>query len=483
MWKSEIKRISDYCYEIPQDKSIGMLVPGRFYSAPDELDHILSEDGLSQLANVATLPGIQRYSLAMPDLHWGYGFPIGGVAAFSEDAGGVISPGGVGYDINCGVRLLRSKLMAEDVRGRIEDITHQIYRDIPVGTGTKGFISVTTNELKDVCRKGSRWAVEHGMGTQEDLNLTEDNGAIDNADPSFASQRAIERGRPQLGSLGAGNHFIEVQTVEEIYDKEAASVMGLSKGQITIMIHTGSRGFGYQCCDDALGVMQKAAVKYKLVLPDRQLACTPLGTPEAEHYFALMRSSANFAWCNRQILTHAIRLGVSRLLGFSQDELGLGLVYDLAHNIAKIEDHVVNGKLKKLCVHRKGATRAFPAGHPLVPDKYKSIGHPVLIPGSMGTNSYVLTGTKIALEQTFASCAHGAGRALGRRQALKQLDHEELLKEMHQKEIVIRAGSRKTLREEAPQAYKNVDSVVKACHESGIAKKVAKLRPLGVIKG
>jgi tRNA-splicing ligase RtcB len=483
MWKSEIKRITDYKYEIPMDKSMGMLTCGIFYTAPEGLDHIRSEDGLQQLANVATLPGIQKYSLAMPDIHWGYGFPIGGVAAFAADEGGVISPGGVGYDINCGVRLIRSNLMVKDIRGKIEEITHQMYRDIPVGLGDRGVIKVSNDDLLKVCKKGAAWAVEKGMGIKADLDCTEDNGCIANADAAHASKHAIERGRPQLGSLGSGNHFIEVQEVEEIYDDHSAGVMGLMKGQLTILIHTGSRGFGYQICDDSLSVMQKAAQKYGIQLVDRQLACAPLDSHEAQDYLALMRSAANFAWCNRQIIMDTIRKGLSRLLGKSWEELGLFLVYDLAHNIAKIEKHDVNGVTKELCVHRKGATRAFGPHHPLVPQRYSQIGQPVLIPGSMGTSSYILVGTEIALRDTFGSCAHGAGRMLGRREALKKLDHVKLLDDMKQKNIIIRAGSKKTLREEAPEAYKDVDMVVEAVHSSGISTRVAKLKPLGVIKG
>jgi tRNA-splicing ligase RtcB len=483
MWQGEIKRIDDYRYEIPLDKTKGMRVCGRFYTAPEGLEHIISEDGLQQMANVATLPGIQKYSLAMPDIHWGYGFPIGGVAAFDSNEGGVISPGGVGYDINCGVRLIRTNLMFDDFKEKIEAITHQIYRDIPTGLGTRGMIKVSTSELKDVCRKGAVWAVENDMGIQYDLDCTEDSGFIDGADPSLASNRAIERGRPQLGSLGAGNHFIEVQIVDEIFNTKAANAMGLEKGQIAIMIHTGSRGFGYQCCDDSLAEMQKAVKKYNINLPDRQLACTPLDSKEAKDYFALMRSAANFAWCNRQIITHGIRQGLSRLLGKSWEELGLFLVYDLAHNIAKIEKHKVDGVMKTLCVHRKGATRSFGPGDKRITQKYRDVGQPVIIPGSMGTASYVLVGTKIAMDETFGSCAHGAGRVLGRREALRRLDHVELLNEMKRKQIVIRAHSKKTLREEAPQAYKDVDMVVEASHESGIADKVARLKPLGVVKG
>ncbi|MBU1023618.1 RtcB family protein [bacterium] len=483
MWKGEINKLDDYRYEIPLDKSMGMRTAGRFYTSPSGLDHIKSEDGLQQLANVATLPGIQKYSLAMPDIHWGYGFPIGGVAAFDADEGGVISPGGVGYDINCGVRLVRSNMMFKDFKDQIEEITHQMYRDIPTGVGTRGIIKVSTSELKDVCRKGAQWAVENDMGVKEDLECTEDGGFIDGADPALASERAIERGKPQLGSLGAGNHFIELQVVDKIFDTEAARVMEIEEGQITIMIHSGSRGFGYQCCDDSLAEMQKSAQKYNIELVDRQLACTPLNSKEAKDYLALMQSAANFAWCNRQIIMHAIRKGLSRKLNKSWEELGLYLLYDLAHNIAKIEEHDVYGVTKTLCVHRKGATRAFGPNNPLVTEKYRSIGQPVIIPGSMGTASYLLVGTETAMKETFGSCAHGAGRILGRRQALKQLDHTELLNEMKAKNIVVRAQSKKTLREEAPQAYKDVHAVVEASHESGIAKKVARLKPLGVIKG
>ena len=331
--------------------------------------------------------------------------------------------------------------------------------------------------------KGAVWAIENDMGVQSDLDCTEDGGFISGADPSLASKKAIERGRPQLGSLGGGNHFIEVQEIDEIFDDNAANAMGLKKGGLTITVHTGSRGFGYQCCDDSLVIMQKAVQKYKLDLPDRQLACAPLHSQEAKDYLAIMRAAANFAWCNRQIITHAIREGLSRLLGKSWEDLGLYLVYDLAHNIAKIEKHDVDGVTKTLCIHRKGATRSFGPGHPLIPQKYRAIGQPVLIPGSMGTASYVLVGTEKAMKETFGSCAHGAGRVLGRREALRELDHLEFLDEMKSKGIVIRAGSKKTLREEAPQAYKDIEMVVKSAESAGLAKKVARLKPLGVIKG
>jgi tRNA-splicing ligase RtcB len=482
-WRGPLEKIDDYRWKIPRTYKPQMRTDGVIYATAKMIEVIREDQSPEQVANVACLPGIVGYSMAMPDIHFGYGFPIGGVAAFDVKEG-VVSPGGVGYDINCGVRLLRTNLTVEDVRPRLPALLDAIFENVPCGVGMAGKIKVSTEELREVMVKGARWAVERGFGWPEDLAHCEENGALPGADPSTVSNRAIERGRPQLGSLGAGNHFLEIQVVEEIYEPATAAKMGITqKGQITIMIHTGSRGFGHQICDDYLKVMNDAARKYGIYLPDRQLVCAPVESPEGKRYFAAMACAANFAWANRQMITHWVREAFERVFKKSAKDLGLFVIYDVAHNIAKIEEHMVNGKRVKVCVHRKGATRAFPPGHPAVPADYREIGQPVLVPGDMGTLSYVLVGTERAMQETFGSTCHGAGRLMSRAAALREKSGREVAEELRAKGILVRAASEKTLVEEMPEAYKDVTEVVEACHGAGISRMVARMRPIGVVKG
>ena len=441
-----------------------------------------SDESPKQVANVACLPGIVSYSLAMPDMHWGYGFPIGGVAAFDLDEG-VISPGGVGYDINCGCRLMTTRLHYDDVRDRIRDLVTALFRDIPTGVGSKGSTKLSLAEEKKVLLEGARWAVRQGYGTEEDLLSTEDGGMIGGADPERVSPRALERGREQLGTLGSGNHFLEIEVVEEIFDPPAAAAFGLEAGQVAVMIHSGSRGFGYQVCDDFLARMVKNIPRLDFYLPDRQLACAPFRSREGQEYFSAMACAANYAWTNRQMLMHGTRETFGRTLGLSPRELGMRLLYDVCHNIAKVEEFVVAGEKKKLCVHRKGATRAFPPGHGALPDRFQATGQPVLIPGDMGTGSYVLAGTEKAYRETFGSTCHGAGRVMSRTQAMKSSRGRPVSREMADRGVIVMAAGRGTLHEEIPEAYKNIDDVVDVVHRAGLSRKVARLRSVGCIKG
>ena len=482
MWDGPLEKIDDFRWRIPKSYKRGMRVPGVIYASEKLLELIKKDMAPEQVANVAHLPGIQKYSLAMPDIHWGYGFPIGGVAAFDSETG-VISPGGVGYDINCGVRIIRTNLTKKDIEKYLNKIVDAIFRHVPAGVGKGGKIRVTESELKEVMVKGARWVVERGYGWKEDLERTEENGSMPGADPSKVSPRAIQRGRPQLGSLGAGNHFLEVQVVERVFDKEAAKVMGIEEGLITIMIHTGSRGFGHQICDDYVKTLQRAMQKYGIQVPDRQLASVPFKSPEGQAYFGAMVTAANFAWANREFITHWVREAFELALGESAEKLGMHLVYDVAHNIAKLEEHNVNGTRKEVVVHRKGATRAFPKGHPKVPEIYRSVGQPVLIPGDMGTASYILIGTERAMKETFGSTAHGAGRLLSRKAAIRATAGRRVVDELRAKGIIVRAHSIETVREEVPDAYKDVDIVVDTVHRAGISKKVARMVPLAVVKG
>ncbi|MGQ9604161.1 MAG: RtcB family protein [bacterium] len=475
-----IQKIDDYRWMIP--KTGGMRVPGLIFTDERLLKDIKLDESPQQVANVAHLPGIIKHSLAMPDMHWGYGFPIGGVAATDLDEG-VISPGGVGYDINCGCRLLRTDVEYKDVRDKIPQLARELFKNIPCGVGSTGVIKLSIEQEKRVLVEGAGWAVRNGYGGPEDLERTEEHGCMEKADPSTVSERALMRGRDQLGTLGSGNHFLEVDVVEEIFDEHVANVFGIAKGTIAILIHSGSRGFGYQVCDDHLREMNKAVEKYKIRLPDRQLASAPVTSPEGNAYFSAMACAANYAWANRQCLMHWTKQTVEKTLGISPSNLGLRLVYDVCHNIAKIETHTVDNAKIRVCVHRKGATRAFPAGHPDVPQCYRSVGQPVLIPGDMGTNSYVLVGTDRAMEETFGSTCHGAGRVRSRTQSKKAIDSNALLKELEKRGIVVMARGKGTIAEEAPEAYKDVDNVVDVVHKAGISRKVAKLRPLCVIKG
>jgi tRNA-splicing ligase RtcB len=461
-----------------------MRVPGRIYADERLMPHIRGEQSLQQVANVAHLIGIVGHSLAMPDIHWGYGFPIGGVAATDPTEGGVISPGGVGYDINCGVRLISSNLTQDDVRDRVADLTKALFHDVPCGVGSSGAIGkLSKRELDEVMAEGAAWAVKRGYGSEVDLDHTEERGCLACADPSHVGPRAVKRGLDQVGTLGSGNHFMELGVVDEVYDERAADAFGLRPEGVTLMIHSGSRGLGYQVCDDYLEVMQGAVSKYRIELPDRQLSCAPVESPEGTRYLAAMACAANYAWANRQVMTALAKRAVAGVLGGTEQSLGLRLVYDVCHNIAKLETHYVDGRPKTLCVHRKGATRAFPAGHDDVPSAYRSVGQPVLVPGDMGTHSYVCVGTDAAMEDTFGSTCHGAGRVMSRSKARKAAAGRKLIDELTEMGVFVMATGKGTLAEEMPSAYKNVSDVVGVMDRAGIARKVARLRPLGVIKG
>jgi len=482
-WKQIVRKIDDYRWEIPTSYKPGMTVPGRIFASEAMLDHIWEEQVFQQVANVAFLPGIVRYSLAMPDIHWGYGFPIGGVAA-TRVKDGVISPGGVGFDINCGVRLVRTSLTEAEVRPKIESLVNDLFSNIPSGLGSEGKIKASAKELDEVMVAGSRWAVEKGYGLPEDITVTEESGCLRGANPDKVSARAKKRGLPQLGTLGSGNHFLEVAVVDELYNPEAARVMGIEAlGQVLVLIHTGSRGFGHQICSDYVELLGQAVKKYGISLPDRQLACAPIESPEGKDYLTAMAAAANYAWTNRQFILHWARESFARVFGKSQAELGMRQIYDVCHNIAKIEYYDIEGKKERLCVHRKGATRAFPAGHPDVPQAYRAIGQPVLIPGDMGRYSFVALGTETALAETFGSTCHGAGRLQSRGAAKRSLKGVDVARSLAARGIIVKAGSMASLAEEAPQAYKDVSEVVDITHKAGISLKVLRTKPLGVIKG
>lgn len=479
-----LEQVGPNTWRVPKSYRDDMRVDGVIYADEVLIEQIRKDQGPEQVANVATLPGIQRASLAMPDIHWGYGFAIGGVAATDPEQGGVISPGGVGYDINCGVRLLRSNLTWSETKPLIRRLIDQLYRDIPTGVGQSGRFTFAKPELARLMEEGSSFLVEQGLGTEHDLLCTEAGGRIGRADPDRVSDRAYVRGSDQCGTLGSGNHFLEVQVVDRIEDAEAADAFQLREGQITVLIHSGSRGLGYQVCDDHLRLFAKAPEKYGFTLPDRQLACAPIRSDEGQAYLAAMRSAANFAFCNRQLLAHQAREVFARIFGRPWEELGLEQVYDVAHNIAKFEDHDVGGGLvKQVCVHRKGATRAFPAGHDEIPDIYRGVGQPVIIPGSMGTASWVLVGQPGSMTESFGTTCHGAGRMMSRTAAVKLAGGRRIDKELDAIGIIARARGHKGLAEEQPAAYKDVDRVVEVVHNAGISKKVARLRPVGVIKG
>jgi tRNA-splicing ligase RtcB len=483
LYRGPLEKIDDYRFRIPKTYKREMRVPGLIYADDAMLAHIKKDNTPVQVANVACLPGIVKYSLAMPDIHWGYGLPIGGVAATDIEHGGVISPGGVGSDINCGVRLVRTNLFWRDVKDKFSILINNLFHNIPSGLGSKGMIRLSAKDEVDVLVNGSKWAISKGYGTKEDLAHTEEGGCLEMADPDKVSHKAMERGRAQLGTLGSGNHFLEVQVVEKIYDTNVAKVFGLQQGQITVMIHSGSRGLGYQICEDYLRTMGDAVRKYGIFLPDRQLACAPFTSPEGKAYLGAMACAANYAWANRQCLMHWTREVFKQVFDMKLSELGMELVYDVAHNIGKIEEHEVDGKKLKLCVHRKGATRAFPANHPVLSEDYKSVGQPVIVPGDMGTASYVLVGTALGMEEAFGTACHGAGRVLSRAAAIRQARGRAIDRELGDKGILVRSAGRETLAEEMPEAYKDVTHVVNVLHNAGIAKRVAKLRPLGVVKG
>jgi len=477
----KLRQIDDYRWEIPREGK--MRTRGLIFCSQELLPDIQEDQSLQQVANVAMLPGIVGPSLAMPDIHWGYGFAIGGVAAFNLEEG-VISPGGVGYDINCGVRLLRTKLHRDQVQPRMEELVNILFSNIPSGVGSRRKdLKLTAANLKKVLKDGCRWAVQEGYGSAADLEHIEAGGRIDGADPDMVSQFALDRGKDQLGTLGSGNHFTEVGYVQEIYDETTARQLGLFKDQATVIVHTGSRGLGHQVCEDYIKVMLKASAKYGIELPDRQLCCAPLTSPEGKQYLAAMSGAANFAFANRQMITHWVRESFEQVLQMGPRDLGMELVYDVAHNIAKIETHEVEGKKMKVCIHRKGATRAFPPHHPEVPAAYRETGQPVLIPGDMGRYSFVLVGTEKALTETFGSTCHGAGRRMSRHEAKKVARGRSIVDELAKQGIIVRGAGRGTIDEEISEAYKDVANVVDVVHGAGIAKKVARLKPLGVIKG
>lgn len=478
-----LERVDDCCFRIPKSYKEGMRVDGLIYADDTLIEHIRMDQAPEQVANVAFLPGIQYASIAMPDIHWGYGFSIGGVAATDPEEGGVISPGGVGYDINCGVRFVRSNLFYRDVKPHIQKLISDLFRTVPTGVGKSGEFSFRGKDMNRLLDNGSPFLLEQDLGVKRDLEHTEAGGFLAGADPSAVSDHAKKRGADQCGTLGSGNHFLEVQIVDAIFDAEAAQVMGLEKDMVCVMIHSGSRGLGYQVCDDALAMLRKAPEKYKIDLPDRQLACAPIKSPEGEQYIAAMRAAANFAWCNRQLLMYQTRNVFARVFGRSWEQLQMNLIYDVCHNIAKLEEHTINGKKKKVWVHRKGATRAFPPGHPEIPQVYQKIGQPVIIPGDMGRASWILVGQPGSMEKTFGTTCHGAGRAMSRTAAIKDAAGRRIDKELLSRGVIAMAQSRKGLAEEQPKAYKNVDEVVDVVHKASISKKVARMRPIGVIKG
>ena len=478
----KLKKLDEYQWLIP--KTGPMRVPGLIFSNPQLINAIKQDQSLCQVANVATLPGIVGHSLAMPDMHWGYGFPIGGVAAFDLDEG-IVSPGGVGYDINCGCRLMTTLLRANEIRPLIKEMISALFKNIPSGVGCTGAVHLSKSEQAKVALQGAAWAVKKGFGSAEDLERTEDRGTMEGADPSVLSERAVKRGKDQLGTLGSGNHFVEIQVVDEVYDLEKAKAYNLIEGQVTLFIHSGSRGFGHQICDDFLKQMSapQAAGRKSIELPDRQLACSYLKSDQGRRYLAAMACAANYAWANRQILMYRTHETLLQTLSISPKELGMQLLYDVCHNIAKKEVHTVDQKQVMLCVHRKGATRSLPPGHPLLPDIYRHTGQPVLIPGDMGTFSYVLAGAEGAMARSFGSSCHGAGRLLSRSKAIKKAKGRAIHRELEDKGIYVQSRGKRTLKEEMPEAYKDVSQVVDAVHGAGLAFKVARLRPLGVIKG
>ena len=480
--RKDIRKLAPYLYEIPQSFRADMRVSARIYADETILEASLRDRSLIQLVNTATLPGIVGYALSMPDIHQGYGFPIGGVVATRVEDG-VVSPGGVGYDINCGVRLLASEMEEGEVRPYLDDLATLLYQHVPSGVGVGGFLKLKRKELDEVLEQGARWALKRGYATHDDLMHTEEGGRLEGARADKVSDRAKERGRGQIGTLGAGNHFAEIDVIDEIFDEDAAHAFGLFPGQVVVQIHCGSRGLGHQVCTDYVKRFQGAIKGYGITLPDRQLVCAPIPSPEGQDYLAAMAAAANFAWANRQLLTHQAREAFMKALSGKIRGWDLRVVYDIAHNMAKIEIHEVDGRKLQVCVHRKGATRAFGPGNPALPPDYLDVGQPVLVPGSMGTASYVLAGTESAMRQTFGSTCHGAGRQMSRKAAKRAVHGSELRLALEEQGIAVRAGSLRGLAEEAPIAYKDVSRVVDIVHHAGIARKVARLRPIAVVKG
>jgi tRNA-splicing ligase RtcB len=480
--KQDFRRINDYIWEIPPSFDPQMKVPVWIFADEDLLEDALGDLSITQAVNVACLPGLVGHVAIMPDVHQGYGMPIGGVMA-ARVPGGIISPGAVGYDINCGVRVLASQIDYQSAKSYLSDLASTLYRNCPSGVGEKGSIPLSTEELDKVCRKGASWALEHGYALEEDLSRTEEFGCLEGADPSKASKRAKERGRGQLGTLGAGNHFLEVDVVEEIFDPEAAEIMGLHEGCLAVQIHCGSRGFGHQICTDYVQDFQLAVITYGIHLRDRELVCAPIDSPEGQAYFAAMKAAANYAFANRQTLAYHARRSFQEVFGSQVGENSLRQVYDIAHNMAKIETHRIEGEDMTVCVHRKGATRAFGPGFKGLPPEYRAIGQPVIVPGSMGTESWILLGTEANDELSFGSSCHGAGRVMSRHKAKKEIRGDRLREELEKEGISVRAGSMPGLAEEAPKAYKDVSRVVETVSKAGIAHQVARLRPIAVVKG
>jgi tRNA-splicing ligase RtcB len=482
-WTHILRKIDDYRWEIPTSYKPGMRVPGLVYADERMLRQIAEEQALEQVANSATLPGIVGRALAMPDIHWGYGFPVGGVAAFDIDDG-IISPGSIGFDISCGVRVIRTVLDEDDVRAALSSLVDGLFHAVPSGVGATGRLKLDGPAMDGVLRLGARWAVERGYGWADDPDVIESGGTMPQADPDAVSPEAKKRGRAQIGTLGSGNHFLEVQVVDEIYDLRAAGAMGLTHtGQVVVFIHCGSRGLGHQVCTDYLRVAERSAREHGIALVDRQLACMPFQSDEGRRYVGAMSAAANFAWANRQVITHWVREAFERVFAQSAESLGMSLVYDVSHNIAKIEEYVVDGTPRTLVVHRKGATRAFPAGHPEVPERYRAIGQPVLIPGDMGRYSFIATGTDQAVRESFGSTCHGAGRVMGRKQAVRALGGRDIADELRRQGIIVRVQDRGLLAEEASQAYKDVADVVEVCHRAGLSRRAVRTRPIGVVKG
>jgi tRNA-splicing ligase RtcB len=478
-----LERIDANRWRIPQRYRPEMRVPGMVYADDELIEQIKTDNSLQQVANVATLPGIVGHSLAMPDIHWGYGFPVGGVAATDAEKG-VVSPGGIGFDINCGVRMLATDLLREQIKGQAEKLADELFTNLPSGVGGEGMRRLTMGEMRQVMQRGSAWAIEEGYGFAEDLESTEENGCLAGANPDAVSQKALQRGINQLGSLGSGNHFCEIQVVEHIYDEQAAQALGIGqKGQVVATIHCGSRGFGHQIAEDYIKLAEAKQKDYGFKLVDRQLACLPLAAVEGQQYLGAMACAANFAWANRQLLMHGVRQAFSAIFGRKARAKDLPLVYDVCHNIAKMEEYEIDGQMRRVCVHRKGATRAFPAGHLAIPEKYRAVGQPVLIPGDMGRYSFVLVGAAGSMTQTFGTCCHGAGRRQSRTAAKKSISSKDLLAQLDARGITVRVHSKNLLPEEAPAAYKDAQQVVSVVHNAGLAKLVARLKPIIVVKG
>jgi len=482
--KEKLRKIGVNRWEIPvgsRTKEPRMRVPGRIIGS-EKIIEWAEDAAIEQLTNVATLPGIVRYTVGMPDIHWGYGLPMGAVSAFDEEEG-IISSGMTGFDINCGIRLIKTNLSYQEVKPRIKELIAALFRNVPSGVGSKSRLRLSRGELEELMVHGARWAVEKGFGEPEDLERLEEGGVMEGADPAKVSEEAKRRGMPQAGTLGAGNHFLEVQRVEEVFDSTIAGVYGLEENQVVVMLHCGSRGFGHQIATDYLRILDRAVKKYNIILPDHQLVCAPAGSEEGQSYFAAMKAGVNYAFANRQVMTDSIRKTFEQVFKRDWKELGMEVLYDVCHNICKYEEHLIDGEKRMLYVHRKGATRAFPPGHGDVPKTYRGVGQPVLIAGSMGTASYVLAGTVQAMEETFGSTCHGAGRAMSRKKAIKSYRGDEIRRALEREGKLVFATSPKVIAEEAPQAYKDVDEVIESVHTAGVSRKVAKLIPLAVAKG